>query len=61
MKEHGIFAFGARVSIRANTVSKFKIPSLVFNQADMECDFLNPNGRMNGFEHSLYRMSLFPR
>ena len=61
MKEHGIFACGARVSTRENTVLKFKIPSRVFNQAHMECDFLNPNGRMNGFEHSLYRMNLFPR
>jgi hypothetical protein len=61
MKEHGTFVYGARVSTRENTVLKCKIPSRVFNQAHMECDFLNPNGRMNGFEHLLYRMNLFPR
>ena len=61
MKELGIFVYGARVSIRANTVSKFKIQSRAFSQADMECDFLKPSGPMNGFEHLLYRMNLFPR
>jgi hypothetical protein len=60
MKEHGIFVYGARASIRANTVLKFKIQSRVFNQANMECVFPVLNGRTNGFEHLPQLMNLFP-